>query len=103
VKMDAGTVLKMATSYGAKVMGLEKETGTVEKGRKADIIVIDLNSPHLVPLYNPVSTIVYSAIGSDVKDVIVNGRILMKGRKLQTLDQEEIMDRVKAIGLKIKN
>jgi 5-methylthioadenosine/S-adenosylhomocysteine deaminase len=102
VNMDAGTVLRMATSYGAKIMGMEKETGTIEKGKKADIIVIDLNSPHLVPLYNPVSTIVYSAIGSDVKDVIVNGRILMKGRIFQTLDQEEVMDRVKAIGLKIK-
>ena len=102
VNMDAGTVLRMATSSGAKVMGLEKETGTIEKGKKADILVIDMNSPHLVPLYNPLSTIVYSAIGSDVKDVIVNGRILMKGRKFQTLDQEEIMDRVKAISLKIK-
>ncbi len=103
VNMDAGTVLRMATSYGAKIMGMEKETGTIEKGKKADIIVIDLNSPHLVPLYNPVSTIVYSATGSDVKDVIVNGRILMKGRIFQTLDQEEVMDRVKAISLKIKN
>jgi 5-methylthioadenosine/S-adenosylhomocysteine deaminase len=103
VNMDAGTVLRMATSYGAKVMGMEKETGSIEKGKKADIIVIDLNSPHLVPLYNPVSTIVYSATGSDVKDVIVNGRILMKGRIFQTLDQEEVMDRVKAISLKIKD
>jgi 5-methylthioadenosine/S-adenosylhomocysteine deaminase len=101
--MDAETVLRMATSYGAKVMGLEKETGTIEKGKKADIIVIDLNSPHLVPLYNPLSTIVYSGVGSDVRDVIVNGKILMKGRKFTTLDQKEIMDRVKAIGLKIKN
>jgi 5-methylthioadenosine/S-adenosylhomocysteine deaminase len=103
VNMDAGTVLKMATSYGAKVMGMEKETGSIEKGKKADIIVIDMNSPHLVPLYNPVSTIVYSATGSDVKDVIVNGRILMKGRIFQTVDQEEVMDRVKAISLKIKD
>jgi 5-methylthioadenosine/S-adenosylhomocysteine deaminase len=103
VNMDAGTVLRMATSYGAKIMGMEKEIGSIEKGKKADIIVIDLNSPHLVPLYNPVSTIVYSARGSDVKDVIVNGRILMKGRIFQTLDQEEIMDRVKAISLKIKD
>jgi len=103
VNMDAGTVLRMATSFGAKIMGLEKETGTIEKGKKADIIVIDLNSPHLVPLYNPLSTIVYSATGSDVKDVIVNGRILMKGRIFQTLDQEEVMDRVKAISVSIRD
>lgn len=103
VNMDAGTVLKMATSYGAKIMGLEDETGTIEKGKKADIIVIDLNSPHMVPLYNPLSAIVYSAEGSDVRDVIVNGRILMKGRRFQTLEQEEIMERVRAISIRIRN
>jgi 5-methylthioadenosine/S-adenosylhomocysteine deaminase len=103
VNMDAGTVLKMATSYGAKIMGLEDETGTIEKGKKADIIVIDLNSPHMVPLYNPLSAIVYSAIGSDVRDVIVNGRILMKGRRFQTLEQEEIIERVRAISTRISN
>jgi len=103
VNMDAGTVLKMATSYGAKIMGLEDETGTIEKGKKADIIVIDLNSPHMVPLYNPLSAIVYSATGSDVRDVIVNGRILMKERKFQTLDQEEIMERVRTISARIRN
>jgi len=102
VNMEAGTVVRMATSWGARIMGLGNETGTIEKGKKADIIVVDMNSPHLVPLYNPFSSIVYSASGSDVKDVIVNGKILMKGRKFQTLDQEEIMDRVKAISLKIK-
>jgi len=103
VNMDARTVLKMATFYGSKIMGLEDETGTIEKGKKADIIVVDLNSPHMVPLYNPFSAIVYSAKGSDVKDVIVNGRILMKGRKFQTLDQEEIIERVKAISNMIRN
>jgi len=103
VNMDAGTILKMATSYGAKIMGLEDETGTIEKGKKADIIVVDLNSPHMVPLYNPFSAMVYSANGSDVRDVIVNGKILMKGRRFQTLDQEEAMERVKAISSRIRN
>jgi 5-methylthioadenosine/S-adenosylhomocysteine deaminase len=102
VNMDAGTVLRMATSHGAHVMGLENEIGTIEKGKKADIIVVDMNTPHLVPLYNPLSSIVYSACGSDVKDVIVNGKILMKGKEFQTLDQEEIMERVRAISLSIK-
>jgi 5-methylthioadenosine/S-adenosylhomocysteine deaminase len=101
VNMDAETVLRMATSHGAHVMGLEDEIGTIEKGKKADIIVVDMNTPHLVPLYNPLSSIVYSACGSDVKDVIVNGRILMRGKEFQTLDQEEIMERVKAISLNI--
>ncbi len=103
VNMNAGTVLRMATSDGARIMGLEDEIGTIEKGKKADIIVVDMNTPHLVPLYNPLSSIVYSACGSDVKDVIVNGRILMKGKRFQTLNPEEIMERVRAIGLKIKD
>lgn len=102
VNMDAVTLLKMATSWGAKIMGMENEIGTIQKGKKADIVVVDMNSPHLVPSYDPISTMVYSARGSDVKDVIVNGKILLKDRKFQTLDQEEIMERVNAISRDIK-
>jgi 5-methylthioadenosine/S-adenosylhomocysteine deaminase len=102
VNMSAETVMRMATSWGAKIMGLGNEIGTIEKGKRADVIVVDMNSPHLIPLYNPVSTMVYSAKGSDVKDVIVNGKILMKDRRFRTLDKEEIIDRVKAISRTIK-
>jgi 5-methylthioadenosine/S-adenosylhomocysteine deaminase len=101
VVMGAETVVRMATSEGAKILGLEKEIGTIEVGKRADIIVLDLNSPHLVPLYNPFSTIVYSAGGGDVRDVVVNGRILMKDRIFRTLEPEEIIERVKEISLKI--
>ena len=101
VNMDATTVLKMVTSWGASLLGLEKEIGTIEVDKKADIIVVDLKSPHLVPLYNPLSAIVYSASGADVKDVIVNGRILMKDRTFLTLDPDEIMQRVTAFGREI--
>lgn len=99
--MDAMTVLKMATSWGASLLGLEGEIGTIEMGKKADIIIVDLQSPHLVPLYNPLSAIVYSASGADVKDVIVNGRILLKNRTFRTLDPEEIIERVAALGREI--
>ena len=102
VNMGAVTLLKMATSWGAKIMGMENELGIIQKGKKADIIVVDMNSPHLVPLYNPISTMVYSARGSDVKDVIVDGKILMKDRRFQTLDPEEVMERIIAIGRDIK-
>lgn len=97
VNMTAETVLKMATTWGAKLIGRDRELGTIEVGKKADVIVVDLESPHLVPLYHPRSTLVYSANGSDVRDVIVNGKILMKDRRFQTLDQNEIMDRVRRI------
>ncbi len=101
VNMDAETVLKMATVWGGKILGLEREIGSIEVGKKADIIVVDIQSPHLVPLYNPTSTIVYSANGADVKDVIVNGQILMKDRNFRTLDPEEIIERVTAISREI--
>jgi len=102
VDMSAATVLKMATCWGAEAMGLKDKTGTIERGRKADIIVVDTRTPHMTPLYNPVSSIVYSANGSDVKDVIVNGKVLMKDREFLTLDRDEIMERVRVISRGIK-
>ncbi|MBN1106216.1 MAG: amidohydrolase [Deltaproteobacteria bacterium] len=101
VSLDATTVLKMATSWGAKVLGIEKETGTLEVGKQADIIVVDLRSPHLTPLYSPCSTLVYSASGGDVRHVMVAGKLLMKERRLLGLDAEEIMARVREIARKI--
>ena len=102
VGLDANTVIKMATSRGAAVLGLEKEIGTLEPGKRADIIVVDIHQPHLCPVYDPFSALVYSANGADVKDVIVNGKILMKNREFMTLDPFEIMERLKAISSKIK-
>jgi 5-methylthioadenosine/S-adenosylhomocysteine deaminase len=101
MNMAAGTVLKMATIWGAKILGLEREIGTLEVGKKADVIVVDTRSPHLAPLYHPLSSLVYSANGGDVKDVIVDGRILMKDRRMTELDGEQIMARVREISSKI--
>jgi len=95
-------VLKMATLGGATALGLEKETGSLERGKKADIIVVDLKSPHLCPLFDPVAALVYSASGADVKDVVVNGVPLMKERTLCSLDLNEIMAKVREISKKIR-
>ena len=97
VCLNAREVLRMATAGGASLLGLEKKIGTLEEGKRADIIVVDLDGPHLRPLYDPYSTLIYSASGADVKDVIVNGCIVMKDRNFRTLDPEEIMARVKEI------
>jgi 5-methylthioadenosine/S-adenosylhomocysteine deaminase len=102
VAMDAGTVLKMATAWGAEVLGMHREIGTLEIGKKADIIVVDLEKPHLTPLYNPLSNLVYSASGADVRDVIINGKILMRDRCFQNLDVEDVMRRVRRISESIK-
>ncbi len=92
--MDAVTVLKMATIEGARSLGLHDITGSLEVGKQADVIILDTHKPHLVPVYNPVSHIVYAAQGSDVQDVIVNGRILVKDRKLLSVDLGHILEKV---------
>jgi 5-methylthioadenosine/S-adenosylhomocysteine deaminase len=100
--MDAVTVLKMATIEGAKALGLQDIIGSLEIGKKADVIIINTHKPHLVPVYNPVSHIVYAAQGSDVQDVIVDGRILIKDRKLLTVDLENIIKKVIKFSKNIK-
>ncbi len=95
--IDARTILKMATIGGAKVIGLENRIGTIETGKKADIIIVDANTPHMTPMYNPYSQLVYSATGGDVRDVIINGRIIYRDRRFTTLDSAEIMDEVKRL------
>ncbi len=91
--MDALTVLKMATIEGARALGLSHETGSLETGKKADVIVIDTNKPHLTPMYNPFSHLVYAARGQDVSHTIVNGRLVMENRRLLTLDLKEVLAR----------
>ena len=95
--LDARAVLKMATIGGAKVIGLEDRVGTIEPGKKADIIIIDTNTPHMTPMYNPYSQLVYSAAGGDVRDVIINGRIVYRDRRFTTLDRDEIINEVKRL------
>ena len=91
--MDARTVFRMATRGGARVLGLESRVGSLEAGKKADIIILDLDQPHLTPLYNIYSHLVYAARGADVTRVIINGRTVMKDRQLLSLDLREILSR----------
>jgi len=90
--MPASTVLNMATMNGARAMGMESEIGSIEVGKKADLVLIDLKKPHLVPYTDVVSDLVYSAMGSDVDTVLVDGRVLLEGGKPTTLDEERILD-----------
>jgi 5-methylthioadenosine/S-adenosylhomocysteine deaminase len=99
--LDSRTALLMATRWGAEVLGLGDRTGSIERGKAADIITIDLRKPHLVPLYDIYSHIVYSAMSSDVDSVMVNGRLLMDGRNLMVGDKEAIMAKALEWGGKI--
>ncbi|CAJ1315246.1 amidohydrolase [Paenibacillus nuruki] len=83
--------LQMATIESAKLLAIDHETGSLEVGKKADMILIDLNRPHLQPVHNIVSLLAYSVNGADVDTTIVNGKILMQNRQLLTLDEQEVM------------
>ena len=100
--MDAKTVVRMATIEGAKVLGMEKKIGSLETGKKADIIIIGLNKPHLTPMYSEYSHLVYAMSGADIDTVFINGKIVMENRKLLTINEEEVMHKVREIAVKIK-
>jgi 5-methylthioadenosine/S-adenosylhomocysteine deaminase len=99
--MDAATVLKMATIKGARALGLDPVIGSLETGKKADLIIVDTNKPHLTPMYNPVSHMVYAAIGSDVTTSIINGTVVMQDGKIKTMDIKAVMDDVNRIATEI--
>ena len=101
--MSAETVLKMATIEGARVLGMDRLIGSVEVGKQADIIILDMNQPHLTPLYNPYSQIVYAARGGDVKTSIIDGKPVMENRRLLTMDLPAVMERVRAIAAHIQS
>jgi len=101
--MDALSVLKMATIHGARVLGLEDVTGSLEVGKKADVIVIDTHKPHLTPMYNAVSHLVYAARGNDVIHSIINGQPVMEDRKLLTLDIAEIITQAKETSIRVRS
>ena len=90
--MPAETVLEMATLQGAKALSWDKEIGSIEKGKKADLAIIDFEKPHLRPLYSETSHLVYAAKGADVETVIVNGRIVLENRKLTTLNLQKLVE-----------
>lgn len=88
--LPAEEILRMATINGARALRWDNEIGTLEVGKKADMILIDIDKPHFAPWNNPVSDLVYAAQGGDVKTTIVNGKILMQNYQVLTLDVERI-------------
>lgn len=98
--MNAHDVLEMATLNGARMFRI-KNGGRIEKGSPADIIVLDGNAPNLVPVYNPVSHAVYAAHGTNVKDSIIAGRVVMKNFKCLTIDEKAIIRECRRLQKKI--
>jgi len=90
--LPAGKVLEMVTIDAARALGMEEEIGSLEAGKKADIILIDMFQPHLLPLNMPLYRVAYFANGNDVETVIVNGRVLMRDRQVLTVNEGEILE-----------
>ena len=88
---------RIATINGAKAIGLSKETGSLEEGKKADIAILNLNAPSLTPRNNLLAGLSYSANGSEVETVIIDGKITMEGRKILTMDEELVYAKVNEI------
>jgi len=99
--MDAETVLELATINGAKALGLDREIGSLEVNKKADLTLISFRKPHLVPVFNPISHLVYAASGSDVDTVIIDGHVVMKNRNVLTLDEEKIIREAEERGARL--
>jgi 5-methylthioadenosine/S-adenosylhomocysteine deaminase len=91
--LPASQVLSMATRDGARALRLD-DLGLLQPGYKADLILVNLNEAHLHPRHNPVAHMVYSARGGDVETVIIDGRIVMEGRKILTIDKERVLAEV---------
>jgi 5-methylthioadenosine/S-adenosylhomocysteine deaminase len=99
--LDALTVLQMATLSGARALGMGERIGSLEVGKKADVIVVDTRKPHLTPMYNPYSHLVYAAKGSDVSHCLINGKLVMEDRKLLTLDLQEVLAHAQEMSKKV--
>jgi len=90
--VPAQVVLEMATINGARALGLEKEIGSLEVGKEADVVLVNLRKPHFTPLHDVISHLVYVASGEDVDTVIVDGKVLMRGREVLVVNEEEVME-----------
>jgi len=95
--MPATRVVALATREGAQVLGLGETTGTLTPGKAADLIVVAVNQPHLTPLYDPFSHLVYAARAADVRHVMVDGRWLLYDRQFTTLDWPAITGEARII------
>jgi 5-methylthioadenosine/S-adenosylhomocysteine deaminase len=100
--VGAATALEMATMGGARALGMDRLIGSLERGKRADIIVVETRSARQTPLYDPVSHLVYTTRGDDVRHTVVNGRLLMRDRKVLTLDTAAVLAEARGWGDKVR-
>jgi len=93
--ITADKVFEMATIDGAKAIGLSDQIGSIEVGKKADLIILNLNNPFVTPVHNPVSAITYSATGNEVETVLINGQIVMEDNRVLVFEEEKVLEEVR--------
>jgi 5-methylthioadenosine/S-adenosylhomocysteine deaminase len=100
--LPAETAFAMATITGARALHMESLIGSIEKGKRADVIMIRLDQPHALPIYNVYSQLVYALKASDVADVMVNGRVIVRDKKMMTIDPAPVMAKAAEYQEKVK-
>jgi 5-methylthioadenosine/S-adenosylhomocysteine deaminase len=100
--VGARAVLEMATIGGARALGMDRRIGSLEPGKRADVIVVNMSSARQTPMYDPVSHLVYATRGDDVQAVVVNGKVLMEGRRVATLDEPAILAEARHLAQKVR-
>ena len=96
--LNAKAVVEMATIDGARALHMDKEIGSLEAGKKADLILISLDEPNAVPMYDIYAQIAYSLKGNDVETVVIGGRVVMRDRKLLTIDEPRVLEKAREYG-----
>ena len=99
--ISAQEAFELATIRGAEALHLEKEIGSLETGKRADLLVIDRDTLNQIPLYNVYSDLVYATKAADVESVIINGRIVMRNRRLLTLNETVVKSEARTLRDKI--
>jgi 5-methylthioadenosine/S-adenosylhomocysteine deaminase len=99
--LPASMALEMATIRGARALGMEKEIGSLENGKRADLIVVRLDRPNAVPMYDPISQMVYALKGEDVRDVMVNGKPVVSDGRILTLNEAQILQKAAEYRVKV--
>jgi len=101
--VPAIAALEMATILGARALGLDKAIGSIEAGKRADVIVVAMDGARQTPMYNPISHLVYVARGDDVRTTVVNGKVLMRDRRMRTLDERVVLADARSLAAKVRD
>src|SRR5881397_2983589 len=101
--VPAQTALEMATMGGARALGMAQQIGSLEPGKRADLITVSIGAPRQTPMYDAVSHLVYVTRGDDVRTTIVNGKVLMQNRQVRTMNRGEVLAQAKALAQKVRD